>query len=198
MRSWFHFDSYVVASSSNTSGSGSRVRLRRALVGLLALNGVFLVLLFRSPVRSPEERQVALERLEEQHRAASAQVSYLRQLREKVQAATRNEQQFAQENFLQRSSAFSKMIENLETLATRNQLQPSGIDYRLNPDDNQLGWVNVEVSLSVEGEYTDLVRFLNELEQSDLFWIIEGLEAAGEPDARLRLDLHAETYLLPS
>jgi hypothetical protein len=54
------------------------------------------------------------------------------------------------------------------------------------------------VSLSVEGEYTDLVRFLNELEQSDLFWIIEGLEAAGEPDARLRLDLHAETYLLPS
>jgi Tfp pilus assembly protein PilO len=198
MRSLFHSATYVAASSSRAEGSRLRIRLRWALAGLLALNGILFFLLFRAPMGSPEDREAELQRLEEQHRAATEQVRQLRQLREKVQAATRNEQQFARENFLQRSSAFSKMIENLEELASSNQLRPSDISYRLNPEDNQLAWVNVEVTLSVEGEYSDLVRFVNELEQSDLFWIIQGLEVSGDPAAGLRLNLQTETYLLPS
>ena len=198
MRSLFHSATYVAASSSRAEGSRSRVRLRWALAGLFALNGILFFLLFRAPMGSPEDREAELQRLEAQHRAASEQVRQLRQMREKVQAATRNEQQFAQENFLQRSSAFSKMIENLEDLASSNQLRPSDITYRLDPEDNQLGWVNVEVTLAVEGEYPNIVRFVNELEQSDLFWIIRGLEVSGDPAARLRLNLQTETYLLPS
>src|SRR5262249_10783664 len=114
---------------------------------------------------------------------------------------TQNEQKFSQANFLSRSNAFSAMLTDLEELASENHLQPSDASYRLNSADNKLGWTNVEVTLDLEGDYPNLVRFLNKLEQSKLFWIVESLDVSGQQSqqgSKLRLNLQAATYLLPS
>ena len=50
----------------------------------------------------------------------------------------------------------------------------------------------------VDGEYPDMVRFLNQLEQSKLFWIVESLTVSGKVGQKLRLNLQAATYLLPT
>ena len=193
-----HHATRVAASSSRSEASHFRVRLRTVFGVLLGINAVLLFLLFRSPGRTESERRDDISRLTAEQRAAQDQVQKFRQLQHKMQDAVHNEQEFAQANFLPRSTAFSQMLTDLERLATENQLQPGDITYTLNADDNQLGWVNVDVSLVVEGDYSNLVGFLNELEQSKLFWIVESLTVSGKVAQKLRLNLQAATYLLPS
>ncbi|MBI4479271.1 MAG: type 4a pilus biogenesis protein PilO [Acidobacteria bacterium] len=188
----------VAASSSRSEASSFQVRLRTVFVVLLGINAVLLFLLVRSPGRTEEERRDDISRLTAEQRAAQLQVQKFTQLRSKMQDAVHNEQEFAQANFLPRSTAFSQMLTDLERLATENQLQRGDITYTLNATDNQLGWVNVDVSLVVEGDYSNLVGFLNELEQSKLFWIVESLTVSGKAGQKLHLNLQAATYLLPS
>src|SRR5262249_16620735 len=156
------------------------VRLQIAFVVLMALNVAVLFFLFRSPSGSAESRRNQLETLETQHAQLQGRVLQLRTLRGKVLMATQSEQTFAKDNFLPRGTAFARMIENLSDLASHNQLRSSDISYQTNEGENQLGWVYVEVTLAVEGDYPHLVRFINELEQSQLFWILKGLDVSGK------------------
>lgn len=198
MAALLHPSNHIAAASSHAEGSRSRNRLRAILAGLLALNLALAAMALRSPGRTEEQRRSDLAQLEEQHREALRTVQRLRQLKQKVQDATANEQAFARANFLPRNSAFSQMLADLERLASANRLQPGDVTYSLTEPDNQLGWVGVDVTLSVEGDYPDLVRFLNQLERSELFWIVKRLAVTSQAGQRLRLSLQAGTYLLPS
>ncbi|HWP85730.1 MAG TPA: type 4a pilus biogenesis protein PilO [Terriglobia bacterium] len=189
---------HLAASSSRIGPSRRWVRLRTVLAILAAVNVALLALLLRAPGRSEAQRREELARLQTQLQEAQSRVQRLRLIQQKVRDATRNEQEFAAANFLPRSSAFSQMLADLERLAAESRLSPGDVAYRLNEEANQLGWVNVNVSLTVGGSYSDLVRFLNRLEQSKLFWIVEGMAVSGKQGQGLQLNLEATTYLLPS
>ena len=188
----------IAACSSLAGPSRTQIHLRTILGILLAANVLLLFFWFRSPGRTEAQRREDISRLESQVQAARIRVEQLEQLRQKVRDATRNEQEFAQENFLSRGTAFSEMLTDLERLASENNLQPGDTGFKLDDRGNQLGWITVGVSLTLDGDYRDLVRFLNRLEQSELFWIVEGLTVSGRVGQKLRLNLQAATYLLPS
>jgi hypothetical protein len=173
-------------------------RLRTGLVVLLAANAVLIFFLFRAPGASETDRRAEIARLEAEERATRERVEQLRSIKSKVLTATENEQQFSADNFLRRSSAASQMMDNLDGLARKNGLDSSGVNWSNDEKANGLGWTSVTATMSVEGEYANLVRFINELEKSQLFWIIESLSVSGQAGTRLRLDLQAATYLLPS
>jgi hypothetical protein len=199
MAAWFQPATRVAASSSRIVASRARRRrLQAALVILLVLDAVVIFLLFRSPSQPAAARQEELARMEARHDALQAEVEQLRNLRGKVLSATENEQRFTRDNFLPRGSAASQMTQNLNDLATQNRVRPSDISFQFNQGDNQLGWVYVEASLSVQGDYSSLVRFINQLERSQLFWILQGLDVSGGNSPGLRLNLKVATYLTPS
>ena len=54
--------------------------------------------------------------------------------------------------------------------------------------------VKLEATLAIEGGYSNLVHFINRLEQSQLFWIIDSLNVSGSVSRELRLNLQMETY----
>ena len=193
-----HPPTRIASCSSHAEPSRTHRRLRAALTALLGIVAVLLFLLVRSPGRTEQERRDDLARLTARLATEKQQVQQLRDLKQKVQAATNNEQDFAKENFLARNGAFSEMLIDLERLATENHVKPGDVTYALNEKDNKLGWINVDANLVVEGNYTDLVRFLNKLEQSKLFWIVESLGVSNRSNQQLRLNLRAATYLLPS
>ena len=199
MAGWFQSATRVAASSSRMVASRTRRRrLQAALVILLVLDAVVIFFPFRSPSQSAAARQEELASLEARHHALQTEVEQLRNLRGKVLSATENEQQFTQDNFLPRGSAASQMTQNLNDLAAQNRVRPSDISFQFNQSDNQLGWVYVEASLSVQGDYSSLVRFINQLERSQLFWILKGLDVSGGNSPGLRLNLTVATYLTPS
>ena len=175
-----------------------RTRLRITLLGLLALDAVLLALLFHRPGHTLGQQQQELTRVRDRRDGAKSTVAQMRELRAKLQVALQNGQSFAKENFQARSSGFSAVLTDLEHQASENRLKPSGVSYRLDAEKLQPGWTNVGVTLTVEGEYPDLIRFINHLEQSDLFWIIRGLTVTAGTGKGLRMSLQMETYFIPS
>lgn len=188
-------------SGTHSGGNGEpalRARLRMILGILLVANAVLLALVFQPPGRSLSEREAELERTLARHEEIWKTAQQMRELQGKLQAAIQNGQQFSLQNFLPRKAAFSAMLEDLQRVAAQNRMKPGSISYRLNEDSNQPGWVNVKVRLTVEGEYSDLVRFINQVEQSGLFWIVNSLNVTGSPSQGLHLNLEMETYIVPS
>ena len=187
------------AISSGWNGkSRVRARLRISLLGLLALDAVLLALLFHRPGHTLPQQQQELERVRARRDAAQSAVTQMRELRVKMQGALQNGEKFSQENFRGRRSGFSAILADLEHQASENRLKPSGITYRLEEEKLQPGWTDVEVTVTVEGEYPDLIRFINHLEQSDLFWIINGISVTGGTGKGLRMNLQMGTYFIPS
>ena len=178
--------------------SRARARVRIILLVLLALDAVLLALVLRPPGSSLLARQERFASVRRQHEAAQSNLRQMQTLQTKLQAALRNGREFAMQNFLLRDKAFSTLLSDLERLASESRLRPADIKYRLKDEDAQPGWTNVEVSLTVEGEYADLVHFVNRLEQSSLFWLIDGMDVSGSPGKQLRLAVIMRTYLIPS
>ncbi len=185
-------------SFGRNGGSAARRRVETALLLLLILNGALLFLLFRPPGRSLVERQEEFERNRARHESARQAVEQMRELQSKLQGAIQNGWQFSRQAFLARRAAFSTMLADLERLASQSRLRNAGVGYQLDDEPNPQGLVNVEITLSVEGEYPDLVQFINRLEQSELFWIVKSMNVSGSSGRALRLDLQMETYLVPS
>ncbi len=178
--------------------SSARARIRAALLAVLLLVAVLLALVARPVEQAQQNRQLQMERLREQHESAARAVAQTRELRAKVESARQDGEEFSRKSFLARKRGFSAILADLARAASANRLQPSGISYQLQEETDPAGWTNVAVKVNVDGEYADLVRFINQLEQSPLFWIISGLNVSQVPGRGLRMALDMETYLTPS
>ena len=196
---------YFARSGASTGWNGqtrARTRIRLILLLLLTLNAILGALVSQPHGHTLLERQEELRRVRARKEEAQNAVVEMRELRGKVEVALQNGEEFSRKNFLTRHSAFSAILTDLEHLASESRLKPVGTSYQLEDEKERPGWTNVEVTLGVEGEYPDLVRFINHLEQSNLFWIIDSLNVAGAstgpPSRGLRLTLKMQTYFIPS
>ena len=185
------------ASPGRNGKKPARARIRTILGILVAADALLLLLVFWPPGLSLQARQLELQRLRAEHEATRSVVIQMRDLKAKLQDAIQDRQQFSQQNLLLREGAFSVMLEDLERLATQNRLKTAGVNYQLQEERDQ-DLVKVEATLTVEGGYSDLVYFINRLEQSQLFWIIDSLNVSGAISRELRLNLRMETYFVPS
>jgi type IV pilus assembly protein PilO len=57
------------------------------------------------------------------------------------------------------------------------------------------GVQRVGVQADVSGDYLQLVRFINTLERSKLFFIVRDLQLGGEQNGQVKLQIKFETYL---
>ena len=53
----------------------------------------------------------------------------------------------------------------------------------------------MEITADFSGDYLQLVRFLNELERSKLFFLVDSVELGGEQGGVVKLQMQLETYL---
>jgi hypothetical protein len=54
--------------------------------------------------------------------------------------------------------------------------------------------MQVDISTAVEGDYDNLVQFLNKLEHSDNFYVLDSLTLAPSTVGKLRLNMQLRTY----
>jgi hypothetical protein len=54
--------------------------------------------------------------------------------------------------------------------------------------------VEVDIATAVEGDYDSLVQFLNKLEHSENFYVLDSLALASSSLGKLRLNVQLRTY----
>ena len=105
--------------------------------------------------------------------------------------ARRDIEAFYQNRF---PAGYSAISTDLARIASESGVNVSSEKYDQKESDVQ-SLQRVEVEAEVSGDYLPLVKFINTLERSKVFFIIDDLELGGQASGSVKLRIKLETYL---
>lgn len=170
------------------------VRLALGVVLLLDLG--LLIYLWRAgavPAAQAEER-AALRLLHEQ---LGSDVRRAQTIRASLPAVQRDCDTFFSEQFLDAARGYSAVVADLGAIARRAGVTASGVRFSQREIEAR-GVVEVTVDAVAEGDYGSLVRFINGIERSENFYLLESLALGSTAAGRIKLNLGLKTYFRPS
>lgn len=174
---------------------GAIVRLIAAILAVANLVALYFVLF---PVGgSPEDlrRQVADLRLQLRQRQGSLERT--RKLVEKIESGRTEGNEFMQEYFLPRRTAYPLVLDELNKAAEEAKMKPKESAFAPpEPVEGSDTLSMMQISASYEGGYGDLVHFINLLDKSDSLLILEGLTATPQQGSGiLNVTLKLDTFV---
>jgi Tfp pilus assembly protein PilO len=95
-----------------------------------------------------------------------------------------------------KTTGYSALLGNLDSLARKAGLQTEGLAFKEQSLAGH-GLTEVEVTATVNGDYSSVVRFINGIQRSEDFYILDDLSlasAAQTASGQLRVNLHLRTY----
>lgn len=167
----------------------TRNRLKIAIVGMALLDAAAVALLLTPLAGMRETRQQELRQLWQDLK--SREYAPWRGLDKKVPRAKEQIDDFFQDRFPDQESAISA---ELGKLSSETGVRVSGVKYSVK-DAPIEGLQRVEIAANFSGDYLQLVRFINAMERSRLFFLVDGVELGGEQNGIVGLQIKAETYL---
>lgn len=178
-----------------------RRKLQIAALVCLIADVVLVGWLFspQSPSRAANLQQLNAARL--QLIELRGQAAQHRRLSAEMQTSRHQAQALIASGFPAQAEASSQLLTEFSRIATASQVQVSGAQFQ--PDkDAKLGLRRVAISLQVAGGYTGVVKFINGLERSPLFFIIDQVSVSGNATTgggnsasnQVKLQLELEAY----
>jgi len=176
----------------------------RSLVSLLNLHfaGVALLLILnlvlgvRLFLAWSTLRAASRDQLSEQQtalRALQLEMSPLKGLPQKVDLSRDQANEFYTARF---PAAYSMISATINDLATKNSVHLTNLAYT--PARAPSGLVELRMDASLSGEYAPLMHFINGMERSKTFFLINGLTLTGQQGGLVNLRLRLNTYLRAS
>jgi type IV pilus assembly protein PilO len=157
---------------------------------LLILNLVLAVRLFLawSTLRTASADQ--LQQQQTAYRALQLEMTPLRGLPQKVALSRTQANDFYTARF---PGAYSTISATINDLAGKNSVRLTNLAYT--PTPAIAGLLEVRMDASLSGEYAPLMHFINGLERSKSFFLINGLTLTGQQGGLVNLRLKLNTYL---
>jgi type IV pilus assembly protein PilO len=153
--------------------------MARALIGALVLANIVAALIaFKPWAGSVEDMERRASELRAQNRTAEQSIDRLKRNVTKVEAARADGDRFLQDHILSMRTISSTLVEELAQIATKAGIKPKGSAFALEPVEGAETLTRAVVTADYEGTYSDLVHFVNLLDRSPRFLIIESLGAA--------------------
>lgn len=157
---------------------GPRRTIKVALAALVLFDALFYLFAIGPLAQSDRERRMQAENLRRLVRDRTAQVEKLAVTVQKVETARTEGDKLLETITLPRRTAFSSIVSELDQAAKKAgvELRDRGLNVEEIEGSDTLSMLTVTQGLG--GNYENLVRFLNMLDRSSLFLIIESLGAA--------------------
>jgi len=147
------------------------------LVFLVADIGAAWIFLY-PPGGSADELEQQLTALQAQTAAKRALLTSTRQHVAAVERGRSEGDQFLNQYFLARRTAYSTLLSELVAAADQAKIKPKEHAYATEPIEGSDTLSMMSISANYEGTYSNLMRFVHELDRSRRLLIIEGLNAA--------------------
>ncbi len=91
-------------------------------------------------------------------------------------------------------SGYSEISQALIDAAEKNQVEVSAVRYE--PKSTQIPDLQrVNITASFTGDYGNEMKFINAMERSKMFFVINSVDLGGAEGGKVRLEIHFETYL---
>jgi len=165
--------------------SGLRRHLKIALAALALFDLVFYLFAIGPLSESEREKRLLVENLRRQMGEQAARVEKLAAIVNKVETARTQGDELMEEIMLPRRTAFSAIVSEIDQASreAKVELRERGFNVEAIEGSNTLSMMTVTAGL--DGSYDNLVKFLNLLDKSSKFLIIESLGAAPQQTGNL-------------
>jgi Tfp pilus assembly protein PilO len=165
-----------------------RAALAVILIADAALIGIQWKLSNSPHVQSSDLTRLTL--LEKQYRADNTR---LERFRTELPTDEKQWDEFFKTHFHPAGAGYSAISEDLGDLSRTAGLRSDSISFHQHAPDAR-GLMQVDISTAVEGDYDNLVMFLDKLEHSDNFYVLDSLALAPSTVGKLRLNVQLRTY----
>jgi hypothetical protein len=182
---------------NQSSWKEPRFLLRGIMGALLAANLVAAVIAFKPFGGSAEDLQREEVALNQQLSGLRDHVAKSKQLVAKLQSARKDTDQFMAKYVTDELRGASTLLDELNRIATESGVRPLPQSYNLQEIKGSDGMKMVSVTEGCEGNYASLAKFINLLDKSPRFLIIEGLQtqAPQQNGAPLTVQLKIDTFV---
>jgi Tfp pilus assembly protein PilO len=169
----------------------SRRKLKIAIGAMLAVDLIAIAVLFSPLVGSTDSRRLQLNLLTIELRKKTREVEPLRGMDKKIVLAKDEIGDFYKGRF---AATDSDLANELGKLASQNGVRIQAVRYKQEEQEGT-GIVPVDIEGNFSGDYLQLVRFINTLERSKLFFTVDGVDLAGESAGPVRLQITMHSFL---
>ena len=168
-----------------------------AALGLLAAFVLIFYFAAVYPLEAREqERQAVLAALQQQIAAKTSELKNLRIITEKVEKARTEGDSLLADITLERNTTFSRLVGELVSAAADSKIEARETNFSLEPIEGATQYGAITITANFRGEYDNLVKFLNRLDKSDHFLIIESLAATPRSDStELQITMKIDTFV---
>jgi Tfp pilus assembly protein PilO len=169
----------------------SRRKLKIAIGAMVAVDVLAAAVLFSPLVGSAGSRRTQILELRAELTKKNHAVEPLRGMDKKIVLAKDQIGDFYKGRFAARDS---DLIDELGKMATANGVRMQQAHYK-EEDEETPGVVPVGIEASFAGDYLQLVRFINTLERSKMFFEVDSVGLAGESTGAVKLEIGMHSYL---
>ena len=173
-----------------------RVVVRAILGVLLAANLVAAIIAFKPFGGSTDDLRQRRAGLQTQLAHLQAQLADTRRLSGKVEMARTEGDSFLDRYVSDRRSTFSTIFEELDKTAQEAGIKPRDRNVELNAIEGSDTLEMMSITVGYEGTYASLEKFVNLLDKSPRFLIIESMQASPQQNSQtLNVSLKLDTFV---
>ena len=164
------------------------------LVLLLAVDATVYFRWVRGSEMSPAVAEAQRGQLEREVSAREAEVTRLRRVREMLPQARPALTSFLRDRFPPEQTGFSAVAVALSNAAREAGVKLENVAYKTRAERQPTELVSVDISADLQGGYSNLLRYLELLEQDTGFYLIEELAVVSSQRGGLKLQTRLVTY----
>ncbi|MGH9776542.1 MAG: type 4a pilus biogenesis protein PilO [Candidatus Acidiferrales bacterium] len=164
-----------------------------ALGILVVLDLALLGLLWYGSSNAPFSQAAELQSLAQQAKLLSTDVARAQAIERDLSSVDKQCQKFYASEFLPSATGYSSLIQDLGEIAGHAGVKAGGVVFKQHEISGR-GVTEISITASVEGDYSGLVHFINGLERSKNFYLLDGLTLASSSAGGIKLNLELRTY----
>jgi Tfp pilus assembly protein PilO len=169
----------------------TRKKLKIAIAAMVLADVVAAGVLFSPLVGSADSRRTQMRQLSAELQKKTHDVEPLRGMPHKIVLAKDQIGDFYKDRFAAKDS---ELLTELGKLASENGVRIQQARYK-EEDPETPGIVPVTLEVSFSGDYLQLVRFINTVERSKMFFTVDSVDLAGEGAGPVHLQIGLHSYL---
>ncbi len=170
----------------------------RWVLGVIVALDVALLGVNWDAMRSPRAPRDQLALLREETRLMERDVRRGEAIRAHLPEVQRQCDRFFADDLQPAATGYSAIAGDLGAIAHKAGLQTSTVTFREQRAPDARGVVEIQVVTAVQGDYGSVVEFINGLEHSKKFYVLDGLQLAPSTGGNLKLNLQLRTYFRSS
>lgn len=164
-----------------------------ALSILLIADAGLAAYLWQLRRQGPEEIRAQRDRFAAQAKLLRADVARGQKIRASLPEVRRDCDSFYQESFLDPVTGYSDIETDLDSIAAKAGVKTSGFNFK-QKEVKDRGVTEISISTNVDAAYPALIEFIDGLERSKYFYLLDELELSSGTTGETKLLIGLHTY----